>query len=879
MKTVSIKIAGRNFQLASRSRRLWAFFIDALILSVATLILYWVLGWLGIRTWHPKLFQIASLLLWLFGLTFMEGFSGRSPGKDLMDIRVLRLKDGRPINFTDAFFRRLTMILLPLDLIWMLSEKRQRLGDQLVKTVIVKFSLAHEHYTKFGSPAPETSIKIAGRDFELGDRFARLFAFFIDVLPLVFIPMILLWLALEVYSSYIDRSYYVDPGVIIEKDTIEYTVNIIHTVVYAISIGLWIFGLLFLDGFNGRSPGKALMKLRVIRLKDGTPCNLKSALWRRLTIVLQPFDVIICILHPKGQRIGDRLAGTIVVKFDPATAAKPMRMTPEEVLEMAGKDPELTKRTARSSAQSIRIGRKEFALADRLARFFAFSTDVLLLISATVILRLLAFAVSAYYFARERAIYYANPSTVDPAIIEINDILPMFGIVPIVFYTATAGLWILGLLFLDGFSGRSPGKAMIGIQVLRLKDGNPCNLKNAFLRRLTIVLQPFDLISTFGPKWQRIGDKLAGTVVVATTIAEVVPETEPSIRIARQEFELAPLKLRLSAFLIDVSCLLYITFFVTLIAYPNPEIALLPFRTVQSINLGLWIFGLFFMDGFNGCGPGKRAMSIQVVRLKNGRPGGFKDAFLRRIASVLAPLDLIPSLGKKRQRLGDKLAGTVVVKSEQEVVIVDLEAENNPIGEPEEVLGVAILEMKSRLSKAREQVDASIEAEKQFQTSYEDAVAQAEQAQASAVTALQAEDEDIAREALQKRNKHRRLADGYEKQYEEQKQVVQSFKNTLEYLQRKMMEAQVKKAVIVAQHRNTNAQTHLRKMLAEIEESEPFETFVETEQRVTKESALEKAAAEMDTAYQDAELEREFEGNAEETSIDKELAELKAKLQ
>ena len=93
------------------------------------------------------------------------------------------------------------------------------------------------------------------------------------------------------------------------------------------------------------------------------------------------------------------------------------------------------------------------------------------------------------------------------------------------------------------------------------------------------------------------------------------------------------------------------------------------------------------------------------------------------------------------------------------------------------------------------------------------------------------------------------------------------------------MEAQVKKAVIVAQHKNTNAQTHLRKMLAEIEESEPFETFVETEQRVTKESALEKAAAEMDTAYQDAELEREFAGNAEEATIDKELAELKAKLQ
>jgi hypothetical protein len=41
---------------------------------------------------------------------------------------------------------------------------------------------------------------------------------------------------------------------------------------------------------------------------------------------------------------------------------------------------------------------------------------------------------------------------------------------------------------------------------------------------------------------------------------------------------------------------------------------------------------------------------------------------------------------------------------------------------------------------------------------------------------------------------------------------------------------------------------------------------------------LAKAAAEVDVEYQDTELAREFAGYAEEASLDKDLAELKAKV-
>ena len=87
---------------------------------------------------------------------------------------------------------------------------------------------------------------------------------------------------------------------------------------------------------------------------------------------------------------------------------------------------------------------------------------------------------------------------------------------------------------------------------------------------------------------------------------------------------------------------------------------------------------------------------------------------------------------------------------------------------------------------------------------------------------LKAGREDLAREDLEKRNEYQRLADKYKTQWEEQKQVIQALSNLLEHLQQKMTETEGKKAVVVAQHRNVDAESHLRELLKEIQDSEAF---------------------------------------------------------
>ena len=302
------------------------------------------------------------------------------------------------------------------------------------------------------------------------------------------------------------------------------------------------------------------------------------------------------------------------------------------------------------------------------------------------------------------------------------------------------------------------------------------------------------------------------------------------------------------------------------------------YNDLETVALGgivLWTIGLFFMDGFkNGQGIGKKLLSLQVLRLKDGKPCTLKDSFIRRLTAVFQPLDSFWTFGKRRQRMGDKLAETVVVKSELESEQIEAEPED-----PEKILENAIAEMTNRLSEAREKVDASVGVEKHFQNAYEGAVTQAERWQERAIISLKAEREDLAREDLEKRNEYRRLAEQYKAQWEEQKQVVQALSNLLEHLQQKMMEAEGKKAVVVAQHRNIDAESHLREMLKEVQDTKAFETLTKMEQDATEASTLAKAAAAVDVAYQDTKLEREFAGYAEEASLDKDLAELKTKLQ
>lgn len=82
-------------------------------------------------------------------------------------------------------------------------------------------------------------------------------------------------------------------------------------------------------------------------------------------------------------------------------------------------------------------------------------------------------------------------------------------------------LWLAYFVLFEGFFSATPGKEMFGLQVVRL-DQHPCGLRRAVGRNLLRVidwLPAFYLAGALAVRLsdlhQRIGDKAAGTIVVA----------------------------------------------------------------------------------------------------------------------------------------------------------------------------------------------------------------------------------------------------------------------------------------------------------------------------------------------------------------------------
>ncbi len=306
--------------------------------------------------------------------------------------------------------------------------------------------------------------------------------------------------------------------------------------------------------------------------------------------------------------------------------------------------------------------------------------------------------------------------------------------------------------------------------------------------------------------------------------------------------------------------------------------------TIFLLSIALWLFGILFMDGVKGGGFGKRLMSLQIIRLEDGQPANMKDVFVRRFAGLFQPVDWLFAISKEKQRMGDKLAKTIVVQLDSPGVEIVSETEVEKEKETEEkdlekVLEDVIHEITNRFSEAKQKVDASIGIEKHFQNAHDNAVAQAAKCEERAVISLQAGREDLAREDLTQRNEYRNLAQRYKAQWEEQKKTVQHLTTLLDTLHQKTQQTQREKDAVLAQHRNVDAHEHLQQTLTELQGNKAFEILKKMGQNVTEAAALAKAASEIDVEFKNMEVNQEFVNYAEDEAIEKELTDLKQKIQ
>jgi len=126
------------------------------------------------------------------------------------------------------------------------------------------------------------------------------------------------------------------------------------TIVFVVS---WFYGGLFETFWNGQTPGKRMMNIRVITT-DGQPIHGWQAVLRN---VLRTADflpvgyllgIVVAMVNERFQRLGDLFAGTMVVVEEPQRLYGVMRVDEPAVVELAAALP-AGFRVSRSLARAL----------------------------------------------------------------------------------------------------------------------------------------------------------------------------------------------------------------------------------------------------------------------------------------------------------------------------------------------------------------------------------------------------------------------------------------------------------------------------------------------------------------------------------------------
>ena len=236
----------------------------------------------------------------------------------------------------------------------------------------------------------------------------------------------------------------------------------------------------------------------------------------------------------------------------------------------------------------------------------------------------------------------------------------------------------------------------------------------------------------------------------------------------------------------------------------------------------------------------------------------------RHAAARVAPETCRMNLGERFVRL---------VKSNVNEVI-------NKLEDPEKVLTQAVADMQKDLTKVR-QAYAEVSASNKRMTE-QARLAEAEAAKwyERAQLALEKGEDDLAREALTRRQQQTEMADSLKEQIEAQDGSISSLYESMKDLEAKMAEAKAKKDQIIARARTAKAATKVNDMIAGVGSGNSMAAFdrmtekvdqLEAEADVSKQLALSGGA-------KSPALEDQFKALEAGGSVDDELDAMKKAL-
>jgi phage shock protein A len=197
---------------------------------------------------------------------------------------------------------------------------------------------------------------------------------------------------------------------------------------------------------------------------------------------------------------------------------------------------------------------------------------------------------------------------------------------------------------------------------------------------------------------------------------------------------------------------------------------------------------------------------------------------------------------------------------------------------PEKMLNQLVLDMRSQLAKAKQQVAAAIADEKRLQAQAEQEKKLAEDWEKRAMLAVQEGRDDLAKQALLRHAEHMTNAQQLDETWRKHAAETESLKNSLRTLNDKIEEAKRKKNILIARQRRAEAQQRIHETMSSMSDKSAFETFERMSERIEHNERKALANVELSEELEGDQLQKQFSQLEYKADADTQLMALKQRM-
>ena len=204
----------------------------------------------------------------------------------------------------------------------------------------------------------------------------------------------------------------------------------------------------------------------------------------------------------------------------------------------------------------------------------------------------------------------------------------------------------------------------------------------------------------------------------------------------------------------------------------------------------------------------------------------------------------------------------------------------NKAENPEKMLNQLLIDMNEQMIESKKAVAMAIADEKKLERESLENKTQAAEWEKKAMLAVRAGRDDLAKEALVRKQEYETYYGQLSTQWQAQKASVEKLKDSLRQLQNKIDEASRKKNILIARAKRAEAQDKINQTMSSLSGNKSaFDTFDRMSKKVDELEARTEAHKELEDATSGATLEKQFaQLESSGAGADLLLRELKAKM-